>query len=354
MRYSSPSKISCWILGILAVAALLAGCGGAGGSESEKSTTGDAAPVRVEEPPTPKCPPRSGRMQVALDARLGPESAGILMAQRLGYFTKLGLEVGVEEPENPEDPIPSAGAGDAHLGVAPQPQIIIGRDEGMQVIGLGSLVSEPTEAMIWLRSSRIDGIADLKGKTIAYPGASFQKRFLERILMRAGLEPADVKLMGVGSHLVAALSSGKADAIFGGSWNLEGVALQARGQRPVITKVKEMGVAGYNQSVLFAPYECVYKRSELFRAFLAAVARGTAAAVKNPAGAARAIRTSVGSAPGVSPRVLDAQLKATLPLLSRDQVLSPQRIALIAWMKHWGMIKEKWPYATVFTNYYLE
>lgn len=353
MRTSMPIKLGGWILGILAAGVLLAGCGGAGGSESEKSNTGDAAGVRAETPPAPKCPPRSGRMQVALDGRVAPESVGILMAQRLGYFTDAGLQVEVEEPADPADPIPSVGTGDANLGVAPQPQIIIGRDEGTQVIGLGSLVSQPTEAMIWLRGSGIDGIADLKGKTIAYPGATFQQRFLERILMRAGLQPGDVKLMRVGPHLVPALSSGKADAILG-SWNLEGVALRERGRRPVVTEVKELGVAGYNQSVVFAPYECVYKRSGLFRAFLAAVARGTAAAVKNPAGAARAIQASVGSEPGVAPRVLDAQLKATLPLLSRDEVLSPQRIALIAWMKHWGMIKEKWPYATVFTNYYLE
>ena len=354
MRNSISIKLGDWILGILVAGALLAGCGGDGGSKSEKSTTEDAAPVSAETPPAPKCPPRSGRMQVALEGRIAPESVGILMAQRLGYFTDAGLRVGVEEPRNPADPIPSVGAGDANLGVAPQPQIIIGRDEGTQVIGLGSLVSRPTEAMIWLRGSGIEKIADLKGKTIAYPGAPFQERFLERILTRAGLEPGDVKLMRVGPHLVPVLASGKADAIFGGSWNLEGVALQARGQRPVITEVKKLGVAGYDQSVVFAPYECVYKRSGLFRAFLAAVARGTAAAVKNPAGAARAIRATVGSEPGIAPHVLDAQLKATLPLLSRDEVLSPQRMALIAWMKHWGMIKEKWAYATVFTNYYLE
>jgi putative hydroxymethylpyrimidine transport system substrate-binding protein len=354
MRNSIPIKLGGWILVILATGALLGGCGGNGESKSERSTTEDAAPVRAETPPAPKCPSRSGRMQVALDGRVAPESLGILMAQRLGYFTDAGLQVRVEEPRNPVDPIPSVGTGDANLGVAPQPRIIIARDEGTLVIGLGSLVSEPTEAIIWLRGSGIEKVADLKGKTIAYPGLKFQRLFLERILARAGLGLDDVKLKRVGYHLAPVLASGKADAIFGGSWNLEGAELRARGQRPVISKVKNLAIAGYDQSVLVAPFECVYKRPGLFRRFLAAVARGAAAAVKDPAGAARAIKATVGSEPGTGRGVLDAQVKATLPLLSRDLFLSPQRIFLINWMKNAGMLREKWPYATIFTNYYLE
>jgi len=343
-----------WILGILASVALLCGCGGGGDSGSEEAATGEAASVRSEEFPTPKCPPKSGRIRVVLDGRAGPENVGILMAERRGYFADAGLRVRVSIPKDPEDPVPSVAAGDANLGVSPQPQIIIGRDEGVPLIGIGSLVSQPTEAMIWLRSSGIDRVADLRGKTIAFPGVPFQKKFLERILARAGLGLEDVNLKRVGYELAPTLSSGKADAIFGGSWNLEGVALRAHGRHPVMTKVEKLGTRGYDQAVLFAPYECVYKRPGLFRAFLAAMAQGAAAAVNDPAGAASAIEASAASGPGADRGVLDAQLKATLPLLSRDLMLSPQRIALIEWMKNQRMIKENWPYATVFTNYYLE
>ena len=40
--------------------------------------------------------------------------------------------------------------------------------------------------MIWLRGSGIESVADLKGKTIAYPGIPFQKDFLAAI----GIQPA--------------------------------------------------------------------------------------------------------------------------------------------------------------------
>jgi ABC-type nitrate/sulfonate/bicarbonate transport system substrate-binding protein len=182
-------------------------------------------------PRCPSCPTRSEQLRVTLDGHAGPENAGILMAERRGFFRDAGLRVRVESPTDPKYPIPYMAAGRDDLGVAQQPQIIIGRDEGAQLIAIGALVPRPTEAMIWLRKSRIDGLADLEGKTIAIPGLSFQGALLRRALAHAGLGLDDVDVEEAGYELIPALLSGKADAIFGGSSNLEGAALEARGVR---------------------------------------------------------------------------------------------------------------------------
>ena len=60
--------------------------------------------------------------------------------------------------------------------------MVLERARGAQVVAVGSLISDPTAAMIWLEKSHIGGIADLKGKTIAIPGLPFQKSFLQSIL----------------------------------------------------------------------------------------------------------------------------------------------------------------------------
>jgi putative hydroxymethylpyrimidine transport system substrate-binding protein len=343
-------KLGRWLLGFFIGVVLLAGCGESTDPGMAKNATGASA--RAELPPAPKCPGRSKQIRVMLDGHVGPENVGVLMAARRGYFGDAGLRVRVGSPAKPGQSAPSVAAGTADLGVTQQPQVLLERDEGVPLIGLGSVVSQPTEAMIWLRSSGIHRIADLKGKTIAIPGVPFQRSFLEKVLTHAGLGLDDVKLERVGYHLVPMLLSGKADAAFGGSWNLDGAVLRTHGEHPVIVKAQDLGIPGYDEAVLFAPYECVYEHSGLYRDFLAAVRRGTAAALKSPDGAARAIEENPESDPRVGRRALRAQLKATLPLLSRDQFLSPARGRLIEWMKREGLLSGELTFAIVFTNYY--
>ena len=117
---------------------------------------------------------------------------------------------------------PDVVNGSDDLGVAHGAQVTIAQEKGVPIVVVGSLVPEPTAALIWSKESDIGGIADLKGKTIAIPGLSFQRDFLETILARGGLTLDDVKVKSVGNELVPALASGKADAIFGGSGNQEG------------------------------------------------------------------------------------------------------------------------------------
>src|SRR6478752_4595307 len=112
----------------------------------------------------------------------------------------------------------------------------------LPIVIIGSLISQPTAALIWAKESHINEIADLKGKTIAIPGLSFQRKFLEAALAQEGLAPGDVTIKAVGYKLVPALVSGQADAIFGGSGNPEGIELASRGVQPVVTSVQGLGV----------------------------------------------------------------------------------------------------------------
>jgi putative hydroxymethylpyrimidine transport system substrate-binding protein len=341
------------LLAMTVVVAFLAGCGGGEGTDAKQGRPSKpASAVPASSPPS--CPTRSDQVRVTLDGHAGPGNVGILMAEAKGFFRDAGLRIRVESPADPAEPLPDVAGGHAAIGVAQQPQVIIGRDEGAPLIAIRSLIAQPTEAMIWLRGSGIDGLADLEGKTIAYPGVPFQRDLLESALARAGLTWGDVKTSEVGYDFVPTLLSGKADAIFGGSWNLEGATLEARGARPVITKTKALGLPDYEESVVIAPYECVYKHPGLYRDFLAAVARGTRVAVGDSRAAARVIEEAPGSTTGIGRRELEAQLKATLPLLSKDGLVDPGiGQPLLEWMERRGLIGDEWSFAVIFTNYYL-
>jgi len=305
------------------VAVLLAGCGGGAASGSE----------------TPKL---LRSVTVTLDGFRGPENAGILMADVRGYFADAGLDVEIFHPGAPYITPTYVRKGTDDFGVSHLPEVVLAGEEGGPLTVVGSLISQPTAAMIWLKKSHVNRIADLKGKTIAIPGLPFQKKFLQYVLAREGLKPGDVTIKNAGYNLVPALVGGRADAIFGGSWNLEGAELESRGLDPVITRVQDLGIPSYDEFVVIARADRVRKDPKLVRDFMSAVARGTAAAVKDPEGVVDAIMGFSESNPETSRKEAKAEVEATLPLLSASGQVSPdQAKQLVDWMYAQEMIQQK-------------
>jgi putative hydroxymethylpyrimidine transport system substrate-binding protein len=313
-----------------AVLALLTGCGGGGRSDE---------PARTVAEPSVEAPADNF---LTLDGRAGAENVGVLIAKERGYFKELGISIGVAAPIRPRRPIWYVSNRTVDLGIAQQPQVLLAKDKGAPVTVVGSLLSHSTLSMIWFRGSKISDIADLKGKTIAFPGLPYQRKILLLLLARAGLNPEEVKIEPVGYNLVPALVRGRADAIFGGSWNLEGAVLKSRGLNPVVTPVRRLGVPAYDEFVVIARGRRVSQSPDFIRRFMAAVARGTAVAVDNPEAAVRAIEKSPEGENKLGHMAIKAEVEATLPLLSRTGRLSRSHTDhLVSWMLARGLIRRK-------------
>ena len=208
--------------------------------------------------------------------------------------------------------------------------------------------------MIWLGRSRIGSVADLKGKTIAIPGIPFQEGFLAAALRRSGLSLRDVKVEKVGYGLVPTLLSGKADAIFPGSANVEGAELEVRGARPVIVRSGALGLPDYEELVVIASSKLVSEEPQLVHDFMAAVTEGAAAAETNPKAAVKAVATARERNPETSPAAVRSQVMATLPLLSRDGHMDPDRVqSLVEWMAAQGLIDGEPTAESLLSNDYL-
>jgi ABC-type nitrate/sulfonate/bicarbonate transport system substrate-binding protein len=333
-------KAYCALAFVLLVVPLAGGC--AGDERLEAAPTEEAAPVVKKVP--------SEEIRLTLDGQEGAQNVGVLMAQQLGYFTEAGLSVRVASPLLPRRPLPYVIDRVDELGIAQMPQVAIAKGKGAPVIAVGALISPPTERMIWLKGSNIRSIADLRGKTIAYPGVPFQMEFLRSVLAGAGLGLDDVEVRDVGYKLVPALVSGRADAIFGGSWNLEGVVLEIDGEEPVVRRLQAPEGPSYEESVVVARTDLVAKDPQLIRAFLSAVARGTAAATEEPEAGVNVIQ-EYGSS--VSRETTKAQVEATLPLLSRSGSMSSDHArTLVEWMRDEDMIQRRFSVAALLTNAY--
>jgi putative hydroxymethylpyrimidine transport system substrate-binding protein len=280
-------------LALIALALALAACG-----EKSESATGGG---------------EKQALSLALDFYPNPDHAGIYMAQKRGFFEEAGLDVSISSPSDPSAPLKLVASGDSDLAITYEPEVVLAHERELPVVAIAALVNRPLTSLIWLRSSGIRGVADLKGKTVAYAGIPYQEAFLRTILNRAGVNPETVKPVNVGFGLLPALVGGSAQAMLGGYSNVEGVDLQQRGKAPVITPVDQLGVPTYDELVLVANRSELEADPEPFRLFIAALERGTEAAVAQPAAATEAITEANHD---LEPKLTEAETKATLPLLA--------------------------------------
>ncbi|MEX2447148.1 MAG: ABC transporter substrate-binding protein [Solirubrobacterales bacterium] len=334
MTDSAPSRRLPRLLAIallaLAAALALAACG----EKSEDTAGGEAEPFTL-----------------TLDFYPNPDHAGIYMAQERGYFEEAGLELTIQTPSDPAAPIKQVAAARTDLAISYEPEVLLAAEQGLDTIAVAALVDRPLTSMIWLEKSKIGGIAGLKGKTIATAGIPYQDAYLRTILARADLTPSDVKTVNVGYGLLPALVGGRAQAMLGGFRNVEGVDLRLRGLKPVVTPVDQLGVPTYDELVLVANRSRLEQDSEPIRLFLAALARGTAAAVEDRTAATNALLKANRD---LDPRLTSAEVVATLPLLSRSGRMDPAKWErFIAWMRDNEAIAGLPAPADVLTNEYL-
>ena len=253
-------------------------------------------------------------MSVAMDWYPNPDHAGFLVAQEKGYFEDAGLDVSLDSPTDPSLPIKLVAAGKADLALSYEPEVLLAREQGLDVVSVASIVDQPLTSMIWLKKSKIKSVRDLKGKTVSTAGIPYQDAYLKSILERAGLSEDDVKKVGVGQGLLPSIVSGKAQATLGPFWNIEGVELKMSGLKPTINPVDKLGVPTYSEMVLVAKGSRIEDDPDPVRLFIAALARGTRDAVDQPN---KTTQTVLAANDALKPDVTAAQVRVTLPLLDQ-------------------------------------
>ncbi len=275
---------------LVAIAAIAAGCG-------EKSEDGQASPEDFD---------------LALDFFINPDHVGLFQGLEAGYFEDAGLNVMPRVPSDPSAPIKQVAAGQADLAISYEPELMLAREQGLDVVAVGAIVQQPLTSMIWLGDSGISSVADLAGKTIATAGIPYQAVFLEKILGDAGLSADDVKQVDVGLNLLPAILSGRANALLGAFLNVEGVELERRGKDPAIMPVNELGIPTYDELILVASGERLREDPEQIRLFIAALERGTRDAAADPDAATDIL---LSASEDLDPGLTRAEVARTLPLL---------------------------------------
>jgi putative hydroxymethylpyrimidine transport system substrate-binding protein len=297
-------------------------------------------------------------LRLMLDYFPNADHAGIYAAQATGAYEKAGLDVRITPPPDPSAPLKLLLAGKTDLAISYEPELLLARDKGADLVAVGALVQKPLTSLMSIGKAGIHSPQDLRGKRVGTAGIPYQSAYLKTILQTAGVDPGSVKEINVGFNLVPAMLSGKVDATLGAFWNYEGVDLQRRGRDPVIQRMEKLGVPTYDELVFVA------RRSDLdqdfgakVRRFMQATARGHAALRDDPQVGIDAL---LGADKGLDRGLQEAAVKATLPVFFPADQDRPfgyedpaewQRYA--DWMLDQGLIKRPQIAERVVTNEFL-
>jgi putative hydroxymethylpyrimidine transport system substrate-binding protein len=227
--------------------------------------------------------PKPSALHVMLDWTANADHAPLYAAQAEGYFKQAGLTVDITPATDPTIPLRALQAGKTDLAISYEPELLLARDKGADLVAVGALVQKPLTSIMSLASKNIRRPANLDGKTVGTAGIPYQSAYLRTIADHAGVDPKRVHQVDVGFNLVPAMLSGRVDATLGAFWNYEGVQLAREGKRVHVIRMDRAGVPTYDELIFVARADSLRGQGgERVRRFLVAVARGAEAVRKNP------------------------------------------------------------------------
>jgi putative hydroxymethylpyrimidine transport system substrate-binding protein len=299
---------------------------------------------------------KTQKLNLVLDYFPNADHAGIYAAQAAGDYARAGLDVDIKPPPDPSAPLKLLESGQTDLAISYEPELLLARDKGANLVSVGALVQKPLTTLM-----SVGGITrpqDLEHARVGTAGVPYQSAYLKTILQHAGVDPETVKETNVGFNLVPPMLSGKVDATLGGFWNYEGEDLKRRGRHPTIMRMEKFGVPTYDELILVARRKDLDENfASKLRRFLRATAKGHERLRANPnIGVDALLKVD----PGLDRGLQTAAVSATLPVFFPSDHDKPfgwqepgQWEAYGRWMYANKLLKRQPDAASALTNEFL-
>jgi ABC-type nitrate/sulfonate/bicarbonate transport system substrate-binding protein len=257
---------------VVSTLVLLAGCGADDGDDGAE-------------------PDESRPFRVVLDWTPNTNHAGMYLAESNGWYDDAGLDVTFLEPGE-AGALATVAAGRAEVGVSVAEDVLPARAEGLAVRSVAAIIESNTSSLVSLASEGITRPRDLEGKRYGGYGGPLEQALVDALVACDGGDPSKVEMVDVGeADYRVGLERDQYDVvwIFDG-W--DGVRLEELDGLDIdrIRFADQTAcIPDWYTPVLATSERVETEREADLEAFVAATARGYAAAMADPEAAAQAL-----------------------------------------------------------------
>lgn len=214
----------------------------------------------------------------------GIQFGGYLAALDRGYLAEEGLDVNFVAGGPGTDYRTLVASGRAMTSESNVAGMIDGSLHGQPLVAFAAVMQHDPGAIMSPAGRPIRSVQDMVGKTLGVPNSV--RAQLIPLIRRAGIDPASIRLVPVGSD-PSLLASGQVDGYY--SWSTTAVpALRKIGFDPHWMPLSDLGVPGYGQ-VLIARRDTLAQHRDALVRYTRALIRGWRWVVDNPQEAAEMI-----------------------------------------------------------------
>ena len=322
---------------LILVAGVLAACGGADENAEQDQ-------------------PELTQIDIMLDWYPNAVHSYLYAAIEHDYFEEEGLDVNIQFPANPTDPITLAAAGQITLGISYQPDVVTARaNQNVPIKSVGAIVRSPLNHTIFLEDSDIQTPADLAGKQVGYPGIPLNEALIRTMVENDGGDFDEVEMVDVGFALGASIVSEQVDAVSGAYINHEVPVLRHEGHGTRHFNPVDYGVPEFYELVFVTNDQTWEEDREVIEAFWRGATKGYEFMRAHPEEALEILLANQDEAnfPLIE-EVERESLEILLPMMASDEGFGSQDAAVwqetIDWMKDFGLIEEEPALDEIFVN----
>ena len=262
-------RASIWVVALAALLTLLlSGCSTGVSGSSTPSSTGKLTKVTL-----------------ALDFAPNTNHTGIYVAQQKGWYHDNGIDLTIL-PLGQTAPEQLVEAHQADFAISYTEAVTVERGKGQPLVSLAAIIQHNTSALVSLKSSGLDSVAKLAGKTYAgFYAPSFEKPVISLALACGGASNSNFNDVDTSVDAIQALKSGKFDFawIFQG-W--EGIEAQRAGVALNTFPITDYCIPDYYTPVIVTNDSLIKQQPDVIKRFMKATAEGYTYATQHPKEAA--------------------------------------------------------------------
>lgn len=227
------------------------------------------------------CAKKDEKIKLFLDWTPNTNHTGIFVAKELGYYNDLGIDIDILLPgKTTAEAI--VGSNQAHFGISFESHLIEARDKGVPIVSIAALLQHSTSGYASAMHKNIKTPKDFVGKTYGAYGSQLEKKKLELIMKKAGVENPQINFVMLGNSDFFMASKKEIDFIniFYG-WT--GIESEIRNY-PInyIDTVDYAPELDTYEPIIITSEKLIKTSPELIASFLKATKKGYQFAIDNP------------------------------------------------------------------------